>query len=394
MPHYKYLIIGGGMTADAAAGGIREIDSTGTIGLISAEADAPYNRPPLTKGLWKGEPMEKIWRDTAAKGVQMHLGRRVATLDLQRKQVEDDQRTFYTFDKLLLATGGQPRRLPFGGDDILYFRTVADYRRLRELTDQGNRFAVIGGGFIGSELAAALALNQKEVVMLFPDQGIGGRMFPRELSQFLNNVYRRKGVEVLAGETVTRVERRGSRFLVKTQAQRDIIVDAVVAGIGITPNVDLAAQAKLKVDNGIVVDRTLRTSHTDVYAAGDVAVFYNPALDKTIRVEHEDNANTMGRLAGRNMAGQSEPYDHLPFFYSDLFELGYEAVGDLDARLETVGDWKNSYLEGVIYYLRAGRVRGVLLWNVWGQVDAARQLIADRGPFQPAALRDRLPKAA
>jgi 3-phenylpropionate/trans-cinnamate dioxygenase ferredoxin reductase component len=142
------------------------------------------------------------------------------------------------------------------------------------------------------------------------------------------------------------------------------------------------------------VDPLLTTSHPDIFAAGDVAAFQNPALDARIRVEHEDNANTMGRAAGQAMAGQGGPYSHLPFFYSDLFELGYEAVGDLDARLETVSDWKELNREGVIYYMKHGRVRGVLLWNTWGQVDAARRLIADPGPFRPGDLKGRLPAKA
>jgi 3-phenylpropionate/trans-cinnamate dioxygenase ferredoxin reductase component len=148
----------------------------------------------------------------------------------------------------------------------------------------------------------------------------------------------------------------------------------------------------LQVDDGVVVDTVLHTSHPDIYAAGDVANFANPALGKRLRVEHEDNANTMGKVAGRNMAGAQEADDHLPFFYSDLFDLGYEAVGELDARLELVADWKEPFREGVLYYLREGRVRGVLLWNVWEQVDAARRLIAELGPFDPGDLRGRLPR--
>ena len=128
-----------------------------------------------------------------------------------------------------------------------------------------------------------------------------------------------------------------------------------------------------------------------IYAAGDVANFHNPALDSRLRVEHEDNANTMGRVAGRAMGGEPEPYHHLPFFYSDLFELGYEAVGDTDPRLETFSDWKEPFREGVVYYLKNGRVRGVLLWNTWGQVDHARALIAETGPFRPGDLKGRLP---
>jgi NADPH-dependent 2,4-dienoyl-CoA reductase/sulfur reductase-like enzyme len=163
-----------------------------------------------------------------------------------------------------------------------------------------------------------------------------------------------------------------------------------VAGLGILPNTELAQAAGLSVDDGIVVDDLLQASRPGVFAAGDVASFPNAALAMRMRVEHEDNANTMGRQAGRNMAGAGERYMHLPYFYSDLFDLGYEAVGELDARLEVVSDWKEPYREGVVYYLRDGRVRGVLLWNVWGQVDRARELIASPQAVRPDSLRGRL----
>jgi 3-phenylpropionate/trans-cinnamate dioxygenase ferredoxin reductase component len=390
MEHYKYLIIGGGMTADAAVQGIRSVDAASKIGVISAESDPPYNRPPLSKSLWKGEKVDTIWRKTGGQNITVQLSRRVTAIDSANKQVVDALGGRCSWDKLLLATGGSPRRLPFGNDDIVYFRTLANYRRLRVLTEKGQRFAVIGGGFIGSEIAAALTLNQKKVVMLFPGKNIGDRVFPPVLSQFVSNFYREKGVEVLTGERVSGLETRGDQFAVKTGSPREILVDGVVAGIGIEPNVELAQAANLKLENGIVVDEFLRTSHPDIFAAGDVAAFHNPALAKRIRVEHEDNANTMGGLAGRNMAGQSEPYHHLPSFYSDMFELGYEAVGELDSRLETFADWKRPNKEGVIYYLQDARVRGVLLWNVWGQVDAARALIGEPGPFRAENLKGRI----
>jgi NADPH-dependent 2,4-dienoyl-CoA reductase/sulfur reductase-like enzyme len=393
MSHYKYLVVGGGMTADAAVHGIREVDATGSIGIFSMEADSPYDRPPLTKGLWKDKRVESIWRHTEKERVEFHLGRRIDVLDIQSKQVVDDQKNAHTFDKLLVATGGKPRRLPFGDDRIIYYRTFADFRRLRAMADKYKRFAVIGNGFIGSEIAAALAMNGKEVVMLFPGDGICHRVFPRELSQFVTDYYRGKGVEILAHESVTGLEEKDSQHFLKTASGREVRANGIVAGVGIEPNVELAQSAGLKVNNGIVVNEFLQTpAHRDVFAAGDVAAFYSPALDKVIRVEHEDNANTMGKIAGRNMAGKAEAYKHLPFFYSDLFDLGYEAVGELDARLETFSDWKTPFREGVVYYLREGRVRGVLLWNVWGQVDAARELISERGPFQPGDLRGRLPR--
>jgi NADPH-dependent 2,4-dienoyl-CoA reductase/sulfur reductase-like enzyme len=394
MAHYKYLIIGGGMTADAAVQGIREVDSKGTIGLIGAEADPPYNRPPLSKGLWKGKPLDGIWRKTQDRDVDLHLSCRAETLDAQRKQITDDKGDAYTFDKLLLATGGRPRRLPFGDGHVITFRTVEDYRHLRALAQKGKRFAVIGGGFIGSEIAAALAMNGVQVVMIFPEIGIGARAYPRELSGFLNDYYRDKGVEVLPRESIEALERKGRQFVLNTSEKRRVVVDGVVAGIGIEPEVELAQQAGLKVDNGVVVDEFLCSSHSDIYAAGDVASFHNPALNQRLRVEHEDNANTMGKQAGRNMAGQSEPYHHLPYFYSDLFDLGYEAVGEVDSRMRVFADWTEPFQKGVIYYLQEGRVRGVLLWNVWDQVPAARELIAEPGPLGPECLKGRLPRVS
>jgi NADPH-dependent 2,4-dienoyl-CoA reductase/sulfur reductase-like enzyme len=393
MPAFKYLIIGGGMTADAAVQGIREVDSNGSIGLISMESDPPYDRPPLTKGLWKDKPLESIWRGAAKQTAQLHLGRTVKSLDVKQKRATDDQGTVYTYEKLLLATGGEPRVLPFGEDKIIYYRTVGDYRKLRALTEKDKRFIVIGGGFIGSEIAAALAMNGKKVTLIFPGPSIGNRIYPQALSKFLNSYYGEKGVTVVPGETATALEEKNSELVLKTKSGREFAADGVVAGLGIEPSTGLASEAGLKVENGIIVDAFLQTSAPDVFAAGDVAAFHNPALDQRLRVEHEDNANTMGKMAGRNLAGKRERYDHLPFFYSDLFDLGYEAVGELDSRLETVADWKTENREGVIYYLRDGRVRGVLLWNTWGQVDAAREIIASHRVYQAAQLKGLLPKA-
>jgi len=396
MAKYKYLIIGGGMTAAAAVDGIREIDREGTIGIISSEPDPPYARPPLSKMLWKGQSLDAIWRNTSKQGVALHLGQTAEKLDAQARTVTDDRGQEYSYEALLLATGGTPRRLPFGPPSVIYYRTVDDYRRLRGLADQGRSFAVIGGGFIGSEVAAALAMNGKEVSLLFPEEAIGWRIFPPDLARFVTDYYRRKGVSVLDQHTVQGIAQQGDRLTVASFAlgagqQVEIEVDGIVAGIGIQPNVKLAQQIGLQVENGIVVDEHLRTSRPEIYAAGDVASFCDSALGEHRRVEHEDNANTMGRIAGRNMAGTAERYDHLSFFYSDLFELGYEAVGDTDPRLDLVQDWQEPFHKGIVYYLRDGRVRGVLLWNVWGQVEAARRLIAAPGPFRPEDLRGRLP---
>jgi 3-phenylpropionate/trans-cinnamate dioxygenase ferredoxin reductase subunit len=379
---YTYLIVGGGMAADAAARGIREVDPHGAIGLIGAEPDPPYKRPPLSKKLWHGKPLGSIWLETESLGVDLHLGHAARVLDLRQKIVVDDRGTVFGFDKLLLATGVAPRHLPVGGHRVIAYRTVDNYHRLRQEAERGKRFAVIGGGFIGSEIAAALASNGVEVTMIFPGSGIGDHLFPPDLAGSLTDVYRDHGVEVLANAVVTDVVESGDRLILRTHHvvradSRDIAVDGIVAGIGSQPNTALALTAGLAVNDGILVDTFLRTGHPDVYAAGDVATFWQSALGKCRRVEHEDNATTMGRHAGRAMAGEPAPYEHLPFFYSDMFDLGYEAVGEIDSRLEMVAEWEEPYLKGVVTYRQDDRVRGVLNWNVWDRVDAARALIGE-----------------
>jgi len=392
MKHYQYLIVGGGLTGDAAARGILELDAAASIGMISKESDPPYARPSLSKGLWRGRPVGKIWRNTRDLGVELYLERTVTDLDPARKYLRDNTGGEYTYDRLLLATGGSPIRLPFGGDDIIYYRDFQDYHRLRAVAERGEHFLVIGGGFIGAEITAALTMIGKKVVMIFPEDSIGANIYPSDLSQFLSDFYIEKGVNVVAGDTVTGLEKTGDRFTVRTRAGRSFEVDGVVAGIGIRPNVELAQQAGLQVDNGIVVNEHLLTSAPDIFAAGDVAKFYHAALEKGVRVEHEDNALRMGKLAGRNMAGADEPYTHVPMFYSDLFELGYEAVGELSSKLETVIDWQEPFKMGVVYYLDEGRVRGVLLWNVWDAVPEARALLSAPGPFRSVDLIGRLTK--
>jgi NADPH-dependent 2,4-dienoyl-CoA reductase/sulfur reductase-like enzyme len=364
--------------------------------LIGEELDPPYNRPPLTKGLWKGKPLEAIYRKPHEGAVELVLGRKAVALDADQHQLTDDQGTIYHYGKLLLATGGEPRRLPFAAGLITYFRTLEDYHHLRSQSGKGTRVAVIGGGFIGSELAAALKSTGSDVVMAFPEEGIGARVFPADLARSLNDFYRGKGVEVVTGAVIAAAARKGERIEVRLRdaeglGERLLLVDAVVAGLGIEPRAELARAAGLAVGAGISVDEFLRTSNPDIYAAGDVAEFNSALLSMRRRVEHEDNALTMGRLAGHNMARKAEPYHYEPYFYSDLFELGYEAVGELDPRLETVAHWSEEFRKGVVYYLRGGRVRGVLLWNVWDQVPAARKLIAEPGPFSAKSLIGRLP---
>jgi NADPH-dependent 2,4-dienoyl-CoA reductase/sulfur reductase-like enzyme len=376
MKHYPYLIVGGGMTAAAAINGIREVDPDAEIGVIAAEPDPPYDRPPLSKGLWTGKKeLADIWRDVESQAT-FHLGRQARDLDVAATRVTDDEGEVYGYDKLLLATGGRPIRLPFGGERIVYYRSLETYRQLRELAAAHDRFAVIGGGFIGSELAAALAMQGKQVTMIFPEPAISARLFPADLARFLNGYYAARGVDVWAGEEVADVTGTGTDLTVHTASGQKLNIQGVVAGIGIRPNTTLAEAAGLRLDDGILVDDRLRTSAAGVYAAGDVARYPDALLGVARRVEHEDAANSMGKAAGRIMAGADATYDYSPMFYSDLFDLGYEAIGELNSELETAAEWREPYRTGVVTYRQDGRLRGVLLWNVWDKVDQARQLIA------------------
>jgi NADPH-dependent 2,4-dienoyl-CoA reductase/sulfur reductase-like enzyme len=368
VPDYRYLIIGGGLTGDAACKGIRSLDADGSIGLLGDEPDPPYSRPPLSKGLWLGKEEDSIWRGTDAHGVDLLLGREAVALDLDAHTVTDDRGETHGYEKLLLATGGRPREIPGGAPGIVYYRTLADYRAVRSAAKEGASVVVVGGGFIGSELAASLSANGCAVTMVFPEDAIGARIYPRDLALFLNEYYRGRSVDVRPGQLVKAIERDGDVFRVRLENGDSLVADVVVAGLGIVPRDELAAAAGLPTDNGIPVDDRGRVDgREDVYAAGDVARFPARDLGEDVRVEHEDHAKSHGHQVGRNMAGANEPYDHLPFFYSDLFDLGYEAVGQLDARLDPLAEWAEPNRKGVVAYRDAdGRPRGFLLGDVWG----------------------------
>ncbi|MHB8933689.1 MAG: NAD(P)/FAD-dependent oxidoreductase [Bellilinea sp.] len=384
----KYLIIGGGMTADAAIRGIREHDPEGNIALVSKEEVPPYDRPPLSKGLWtKKKKVDQIWRGTEKFNVDFHLGREILSLDPVQNACLDDHNTTYHYEKLLLATGGSPIQLKEDTGEVIYFRTFADYERLRKLADERQSFVIIGGGYIGSEVAAALNMEGKHVTMIFPEDGICARLLPSAMSSQVNEMYENKGVQVHPGQMVSSVVRNGDKMMVETEKGLTIEADAVVAGLGIRPNTRLAESAGIKVEGGILVDPSLQTSRPNIYAAGDVIRYFNPALNRAIRTEHEENANLSGQTAGAAMTGQPVTYAHLPFAYSDLFELGFEMIGVIDPRLALVGDWQDPYRTGVVYYYEGGRIVGVLLVNLWGRIDKARALLERKNQPPPQDIR-------
>lgn len=392
---YTYIIIGGGLAGASAVEGIRELDTKGTVLLISAEKQLPYDRPPLTKKLWFGKKkVEEIFLHDQAfydrNGATLLLGVTATSIDAKQKTVDVSDGKQYQYQKLLLATGGAPRTLPITGgniEGICYYRYLDDYLKIRKESAEGKSAVVIGGGFIGSEIAAALAINKVSVTMIFPEGFLVSRIFPESLGKSLQDRFISRGIHILAGEKPSAISKEGNRFTTYTASGKKIESDIVIAGIGIAPNLDLPRKAGLQTADGIIVDEYLQASLPDIYAAGDIAFFPYQALGKQTRVEHWDNALTQGKLAGRNMAGGHEPYTHLPYFFSDLFEFGYEAVGEIDARLEIFADWRKENDTGVIYYLKDGKVRGAMMCNVWDKVEAARELIRKGEPVSKEKLR-------
>jgi 3-phenylpropionate/trans-cinnamate dioxygenase ferredoxin reductase subunit len=385
MKKTQYLIIGGGMAADSAVHGIRSMDQEASISLISNESDPPYNRPPLSKGLWQGKSVEKIWRHTEKQQVDICLDTEIVNLNLLGKSVSDNRGNEIHFEKVLLVTGTSPRKFPFGGESINYLRYFKDFERLKLLVDQRDRFTIVGGGFIGSEIAASLCLLGKKVTMIFPEKWMNQRIFPMEISSHIHNVFIQHDVNILSGISVTGFEEQGEEKIIhlntKAGVSQNLISDGVIAGLGVIPNTKLAQDAGLAVENGIKVNSQFQTENPDVFSAGDVANYPDYYLKKNRRVEHEDHANMSGILAGKNMTGTGLSYEYLPYFYSDLFDIGYEAVGELDSNLDVTTDWIDSFKSGTFYYQRDSKIVGVLFWNNWGKLDKAREIILESKIF-------------
>jgi len=391
MKQYTYLIVGGGMAADAAVRGIREVDADGSIAILTREPSPPYQRPPLSKDLWTEDlDPSQIDCGTASEGAEVFAGRTVQSINPQNKTVSDQNET-YRYEKLLLATGGSPNRLPFEPTDrAVYYRTLDDFRTVKDQAETTDRFAVIGGSFIGCEMAAALLANGKKVSVMFPEEAPFRRLFPKKVSMDLLRLFEEQGAEMIPGIKLSDLHCDSESCRLVLENGQLMNAGAVIIGIGIQPNIELAESAGLKTGDGIEANRQLQTSDPDIYAAGDVVRFYNPALDQMLRVEHEDHALQSGKTAGQNMAGQSLEYDHLPFFYSDLFGESCEAIGVLDSSLQTDGIWNGVHEKGIWVYLKDRRVVGVLMWNLSGKMELARALIAEPEPLSAQELKLRL----
>ena len=395
MTDYRYLIVGGGMVADAAARGIRELDTDGTIGVLSEDVDRPYARPALSKKLWTDPDFswdEKVDLHTEETGAEFVLGTRVVSIDRAAKSVTTADGATHGYEQLLIATGGKPRGLPGlePSDRVLDYRSAADYRRLRTLADAGAHVVVVGGGYIGTEIAAGVVQTGARVTLVDPDEVVGGAMFPDDLARAFQQRFVDHGVELRTGRRVTEGSQTADGVTLTLDDGSVVEADAVVVGLGIEPVTGLAADAGLTVDDGIVVSSTLVTDDPAVFAAGDVARYPDRILG-TRRVEHVDNAQQQGRQAGRNLADADETYDHTPMYYSNVFDMGYEAVGTVSTDLRTVEDWQDPTVTGIVYYLdEDDTVRGVLLWNVSDKTDEARKVLAEANAITPDMLPGRI----
>ena len=378
---FDYVVVGGGRAGISAVEGIRELDSSCSILLVGAESHLPYDRPPLSKQLWTGknEVSDLFVHDRAyfeRASVELASGERVTEIQPGEKTILTDRERSERYGKLLLATGGTPRRLQIPGAEAegVYFRTLDDYLELSR-DPEGQSILVVGGGFIGAEIAAALSMHGAHLTMLFPGRLMLERVFPEALARSIQEQYEQRGIRILSEDAPVSFASRGGWLAVETRRGVHLACDSIVVGAGIEPEIELARSAGLAIENGIKLNELLQSSDPDIFAAGDNANFPYLALGKRMRVEHWDNAIAQGKAAGRNMAGAGEPYEYMPYFFSDLFDFGYEAVGDVSSSLETYADWQDENETGVIYYLEDGRVRGVMLCNVWGKLDEARALI-------------------
>ena len=370
MSEFKYVIVGGGLAGGRACQGIRAVDTEGAVVLVTAEEHLPYERPPLSKGYLTGkEGLDHVYFKPEAyyaeNQVEVIQGETVVRVDPAAHSIALKSGQAIGYNKLLLATGGRAWRLPIVGGElpgVYTLRTIEDSNAIREAAQPGKAALVLGGSFIGSEVAASLSQLSAEVTMVFPESRLLERVATEELSNFLHAKYADHGVRILSGRTPDRLEGSGAVERVVLDNGTALDVDFVVMGVGVRLNSELARDAGLQMgDRGaVVVDEFLRTSDPDIYAAGDIAAWPDPTFGKRLRVEHWDVAWRQGLRAGRNMAGEGKPYTTLPYFFSDLYDLSFEVWGDLAAWDQTVRRGSIESGSFAFYYFGQGNLTGVL----------------------------------
>ncbi len=332
----KYLLIGGGLASGQAAKQLREHDPQGSIALVSEEPYVPYDRPPLSKEFLRGEKSrdelffdpEQYFRD---QGIELFLGVGAQQLDPSAKTVALSTGESIAFDKAFIATGGRPVRLDLPGGNlpgVHYLRTVHDSAAIAAAAGPGKRAVIIGAGFIGMEVAASLTQLGTQVTVIEAQPHIWARFADATLARFFQDYCVQKGVTFRTGEMVAEIRGKDRPTSVLTRSGEEVPCDLVCIGVGIVPNVELAREAGLPVENGIIVNEYLQTTHPEIYAGGDVANYRDPLFEKRRRVEHWGHAEYCGQLAGQNMAGARSPYDLLTYVWSDIFDLHLEFAGD------------------------------------------------------------------
>ncbi len=336
MTSTKYLLIGGGLASSQAAKQLREQDPQGSVTLVGEEPYVPYDRPPLSKEFLRGEKLhnelffdpEQYFRDQK---IDLILGVAAQRLEPSKKTVALANGESIAFEKALIATGGRPVRLKIPGSDlsgVYYLRTLDDSATIAAEAGPGKRAVLIGGGFIGMEVAASLTQRGVQVTVIENQPHIWHRFADATLAGFFQDYCAKKGVTFFTSERVTEIRGKDRVSSVMMRSGKEFRCDFVCIGIGIIPNVELAQEAGLEIDNGIVVNEYLQSSHPDIYAAGDVANYLDPVFGKRRRVEHWGHAEYCGQLAGQNMAGAKNKYDLLTYVWSDIFDLHLEFAGD------------------------------------------------------------------
>jgi 3-phenylpropionate/trans-cinnamate dioxygenase ferredoxin reductase subunit len=396
MSKQTFVIVGASLAGAKAAEELRNRGFDGRIVLVGSEPERPYERPPLSKDYLRAEsPREKAFVHEQdfyeQQQIELITGRSAAQLDTGGSQITLDDGQSLRYDRLLLTTGAEPRELSVPGselDGIHYLRTLEDCEALRERVESGGRAAVVGAGWIGSEVAASARQKGVEVTLIDPLELPNERIFGKEIGSFYRDVHAQHGVELALGDGVEAFEGEGSVTAVRTSSGRLIECDFAVVGIGVAPRVQLAADAGLENDNGIVVDEGLATSAPNVFAAGDVANAKHPFYGQRIRVEHWANALNQGPAAARSMLGESVSYDRVPYFFSDQYEVGMEYSGFASEWDEVVFRGDRDGGEFIAFWLKDRRVLAGMNVNVWDVTEQIQALIRSRQEIDAGALAD------
>jgi 3-phenylpropionate/trans-cinnamate dioxygenase ferredoxin reductase component len=396
MSQQTSIIVGASLTGAKAAEELREQGFDGRVVLVGHERELPYERPPLTKDYLRGEAKreqafvhDQDFYDE--REIELVTGVRATALDASSRRLTLDDGRELEFDRLLLCTGAEPRRLSVPGaelDGIHHLRSLDDCDQLRERLATGGRVVVVGAGWIGSEFAASARQGGLEVALVDPLPLPNERIFGPEIGTFYRDVHAQHGVELVLGDGVESFEGEGSVTGVRTSSGRLLECDFALVGVGVQPRVELAAAAGLEVSNGIVVDEALRSSAPTVFAAGDVANAWNPFFGERIRVEHWANALNQGPAAARAMLGQTVSYDRIPYFFSDQYDVGMEYSGYATTWDEVVFRGTRESGEFVAFWLRDGLVVGGMNVNVWDVNDHVQALIRSRTRIDVGALTD------